>query len=155
MAKGHWRETLATAITALIAMAVCSCDRSRAPATATPAPVVAAPVFPSVGPATPVPAPNTATALSVHGPQKCNPTPKILRAGKMDDDYRESRAQPRGRLIAEFTVTPDGSVIDPLITDSTTVPADYLNALVLSSVLRFKFERVPTACRHRLAFNFK
>ena len=73
----------------------------------------------------------------------------------MDDDYREARFKPRGRLVADFTVLADGSVADPLVTGSTTDPTDYYNARVLASLLKWRFAPVSAPCRHQLAFSFK
>lgn len=86
--------------------------------------------------------------------KKCHPMPRALHHELVDDD-RESRIAPRGKVVVEFTIGVDGTVSDPIVVDSDAVPTkDWFNAVVLESIVKWRYAAVVTSCRGRTAFNF-
>jgi len=86
--------------------------------------------------------------------KKCHPMPPLLHRELVDDD-RESRIVPRGKVVVEFTIGVDGTVSNPIVIHSDTVPTkDWFNTRVLESIVRWKYAAVVTSCRGRTVFNF-
>ena len=86
--------------------------------------------------------------------KKCHPMLALLHHELVDDD-RVSRIAPRGKVIVEFTIGIDGTVSDPSVVDSDTVPTkDWFNARVLESIVKWRYAAMVTSCRGSTTFNF-
>jgi outer membrane biosynthesis protein TonB len=82
--------------------------------------------------------------------------PKLTHSETPEIPTRESTTAPGGTLIVEFTIAPDGSVSDPVVVESDTVPTkDWFNDSVLRSVVKWKWERVDAPCRGRFAVTMR
>lgn len=88
--------------------------------------------------------------------QECSPMPKLVHSEVPDFPARESRTAPGGTVTLAFTINEDGTVTDPVVIDSKTVPTNnWFNETALRSILRWRFSSVRKACRGRQAITFR
>jgi TonB family protein len=79
--------------------------------------------------------------------QRCRVPPKVIIENAQEKDLPPSTARPPiGKVVLEFTVTPEGTVRDVLVVE----PVDSrLERWAIEKSKKLKFEAVRNACRTR------